>query len=228
MEKFADFRRAGKTVGIVSHAMGSMRSLCDEAAWLYRGEVQDVGLAAEVVDEYVDASHSDREVPSEVGSRWGSGEARIASVELVDSDGAPTSLVHTGERVTFRICYETQQRVQRPVFGLALESLEGVYLWAHHSRDGGLLVDEIDGSGSVDLEIPALMLQAGTFDLQASIVDHTTTHTYDFIRNCLRFDVESGQPRESGGLFALGGRWGNLQAGATRGAQIVGRHSGLK
>ena len=34
MEKFADFRRAGKTVVIVSHAMGSLRTLCDQAAWL--------------------------------------------------------------------------------------------------------------------------------------------------------------------------------------------------
>ncbi len=53
------------------------------------------------------------------------------------------------------------------------------------------------------------MLQPHTYDLIASIVDRTTTHTYDFLRHCYRFAVENvpGQPRESGGILALGGRW---------------------
>jgi ABC-2 type transport system ATP-binding protein len=53
------------------------------------------------------------------------------------------------------------------------------------------------------------MLQPNSFDVIASITDHTTTHTYDFLRHCYRFTVEAepGQPRESGGILALGGQW---------------------
>jgi ABC-2 type transport system ATP-binding protein len=52
------------------------------------------------------------------------------------------------------------------------------------------------------------MLQPNTFDLIASIVDQTTTHTYDFLRHCCRFVVESQLgPRDSGGIVALGGQW---------------------
>ena len=51
------------------------------------------------------------------------------------------------------------------------------------------------------------MLQPGTYDVSASIVDYTTTHVYDYLRRCLRFDVEHGDPRESGGYMALGGTW---------------------
>jgi len=68
--------------------------------------------------------------------------------------------------------------------------------------------DFIDREGSVDLTVDRLMLQPGTFDLTASVVTYDTTSAYDFLRRCLRFDVEHGNPRESGGLVALGGHWG--------------------
>jgi ABC-type polysaccharide/polyol phosphate transport system ATPase subunit len=213
MEKVAELRRSGKTVVVVSHAMGSLRQLCDQAAWLEKGKLIRVGKANEVVDSYVDTGHVEREVlttTTGTGSRWGTGEARLEKVELLDSGGRPTTRVRTGDAVTFRLHYQADEPVERPVFGLALENLEGVYVWAHNSRDGDLVPDKIDGRGHVDLAVPRLMLQEGTFDLLASIVDYTITRTYDFLRHCYRFTVVAGTPRESGGIVALGGDWGNL------------------
>jgi ABC-type polysaccharide/polyol phosphate transport system ATPase subunit len=206
-EKFADFRRAGKTVVMVSHASESMRTMCDRAAWINEGRLVAVGPAAEVVDRYVDHFHTDREEVEGATTRWGSGEARLAPVELLGPDGQPTHLVHTGEAVTFRMRWQAGEPVAKPVFGLALETLEGTWLWAHHTRDAGFVPDELPASGTVDLHVPRLMLQPGTYDLSASIVDYTTTHVYDYLRRCLRFDVEHGDPRESGGYVALGGTW---------------------
>jgi ABC-2 type transport system ATP-binding protein len=85
-----------------------------------------------------------------------------------------------------------------------------VYAWAYHSRDGQFVPDRIEGIGSVDLAIPRLLLQGGTYDIIGSIVDYTCTHTYDFLRNSLRIDVLSGPTHESGGVAVLDGTWGNL------------------
>jgi ABC-type polysaccharide/polyol phosphate transport system ATPase subunit len=217
MEKFAEFRRAGKTVVVVSHAMGSLRSFCDTAAWLEHGTLVKVGPASTVVDDYIDEGHVERQdsatdgAGGTGGTRWGSGEARLRKVELLDAGGRPTTRVRTGDKVTIRMAYETDEPIAKPVFGLAMENLDGVYVWAHHSRDGNYVPDVISGSGSVDLVIPRLMLQPGTFDMLASLVDYTTTHTYDFQRHCYRFHVEAGRPRESGGIVFLGGEWGNLR-----------------
>jgi ABC-2 type transport system ATP-binding protein len=71
----------------------------------------------------------------------------------------------------------------------------------------------VQGKGSVEMSVPALMLQPGTFEVTASIVDYSTTHTFDFLRNCTRFDVDLGHPRESGGPVVLGGAWGALVQG---------------
>jgi ABC-2 type transport system ATP-binding protein len=215
MEKFAEFRRAGKTVVIVSHAMGSMRNLCDNVAWLRHGELIEVGASTQIVDTYVDQGHAERVEVTDNGSRWGSGEARVTKLEVLDAAGRPTTRVYPGDRVTFRMHFEADSQVDKPVFGLALETVEGVYAWAHHSRDGDFVPDCVQGSGFVDLDVPALPLQAGTYDFNASIVDYTTTHTYDFRRSCHRFDVLTRAPHESGGIALLGGRWGNLTTEAS-------------
>ncbi|MDR1998754.1 MAG: ABC transporter ATP-binding protein [Frankiaceae bacterium] len=232
MEKFAEFRRAGRTVVIVSHAMGALRVMCDRAAWLRQGQVVKAGRAGELVDDYVDEAHLERESgraareaeqrqqadasPGAAASsggivsaaRWGSGEVQLSSVELLDRHGRPTRLLRTHEQATIRLGYRCLEPIERPVFGLALDNVEGVYVWAHHSRDGGYVPERIDGEGFVDLVIPALPLQSGKFDLIASVVDYTTTHIYDFQRHCLRFDVLDTRPRESGGIVAFGGVWG--------------------
>jgi ABC-type polysaccharide/polyol phosphate transport system ATPase subunit len=51
-DKFADFKRAGKTVILVSHSMNSVRSMCDHAAWLNKGELKAVGGATETIAAY--------------------------------------------------------------------------------------------------------------------------------------------------------------------------------
>ena len=209
MEKFAEFRRAGKTVVVVSHAMGTMRTLCDTVAWLDHGRLVEVGRPDELIDRYIDAGHAPR-ADTEHGSRWGSGEAELTSVTFVDGLGEPITKVRTGDEAIIRLTFDAHSRIDKPVFGLAIETLEGVYVWASNTRDAEYVPDCIEGRGTVEFHIPRLMLLPGTFDISASIVDYSTIHVYDFLRHCYRFDVDPGTPRESGGLFSLGGAWRNL------------------
>lgn len=51
-DKFVEFRREGKTVIIVSHALGTMMTMCDRLAWLNHGELQTVGEPESVVAAY--------------------------------------------------------------------------------------------------------------------------------------------------------------------------------
>ncbi len=218
MEKFADFRQAGKTVVIVSHAMGTMRTMCDHAAWLDHGRLAEVGPATTLVDDYIDATHVERPVeraeepgaPAEAG-RHGSGEAVVERVELLDAAGTPAGRVRTGDTATIRVHYRAHQDIQRPVFGLALENIDGVYVWAFHTRDAGLDIPHLRGTGYIDCTVPRLPLQPGTFDVVASIVDWTTQHVFDLRRHCVRFDVETGEPRESGGIVAMGAVWSSTK-----------------
>jgi ABC-type polysaccharide/polyol phosphate transport system ATPase subunit len=51
-ERMADFRNSGATVLIVSHSIDQIRSLCQRALWLDRGEIKMMGSAEETCDGY--------------------------------------------------------------------------------------------------------------------------------------------------------------------------------
>jgi ABC-type polysaccharide/polyol phosphate transport system ATPase subunit len=52
LEKIHEFKQLGKTLVFVSHAAGSVQSLCERALWLDHGELVMDGHAAEVVAAY--------------------------------------------------------------------------------------------------------------------------------------------------------------------------------
>jgi len=56
-QKFRDFRRDGKTVILVSHSMGAVEEMCDQAAWINQGELMAVGDADSTIQAYKDSLH---------------------------------------------------------------------------------------------------------------------------------------------------------------------------
>lgn len=50
--KFVEFRAAGKTVILVSHDMGAVKSMCDHVAWLNHGSLIVAGEAADAIAAY--------------------------------------------------------------------------------------------------------------------------------------------------------------------------------
>lgn len=51
-QKFEDFKAAGKTVILVSHSMGTVKQMCDHAAWINKGNLELVGPADPVIAAY--------------------------------------------------------------------------------------------------------------------------------------------------------------------------------
>jgi lipopolysaccharide transport system ATP-binding protein len=54
-QKFVDFKKAGKTVILVSHAMGAVEDMCDHAAWLRHGELMMHGRAKPTIKAYLNS-----------------------------------------------------------------------------------------------------------------------------------------------------------------------------
>ncbi|HVV38086.1 MAG TPA: ABC transporter ATP-binding protein [Acidimicrobiales bacterium] len=206
-EKFADLHNEGKTIVVVSHALGTVRNLCDHVALLEHGVLKQVGTAADVIDNYMADAHVARHDEGIGGSRWGSGEGRIDKVEIIGRDGVPTQQVRTGERVTFRLHYTTSEPIARPVFGIGITTLNGIDLSGPNTRDVGVIPEKVNGSGVVDMTVEGLPLLAGTYDLAVGFYDYSATHPYDHRLHALRFDVEPGTPRQQHGFVALDATW---------------------
>jgi lipopolysaccharide transport system ATP-binding protein len=52
-QKFRDFKKAGKTVILVSHSMETVKDMCTNVAWLNKGALMAVGAAAPTIKAYL-------------------------------------------------------------------------------------------------------------------------------------------------------------------------------
>jgi ABC-2 type transport system ATP-binding protein len=207
-EKFADLREAGKTIVIVSHSMGSVHNLCERVAWFERGHIKMLDAARKVIDEYTGSVQVDRTTDEESGhGRWGSGEARVEHVELMTASGSVTNRIRTGDAIRIRLHYKMNEPIRRPVFGLAIHTLDGTHVTGPNTRDAGAVPDVLEGEGYVDFELDRVMLLAGTYDVTVSLYDYACLHAFDFRHKVLRFDVELGEPREAYGVVSLAPNW---------------------
>lgn len=214
LDKFAEFRKQGRTVVVVSHSLELMKTFCDEAAWLQKGKLVEVGPAAGIVNRYANVEHQAKEVATG-GTRFGSGEAEVTKIEWINDAGEDTRTSRTGDHITMRVHYNAKQRIERPAFGVSMDSREGVFVWGHTALDSGptgYIPDAIEpGPGSIDIDIPSLPVRPGAFELSASIQDAQMTRVFDALQRAVRVDVLEGNPVESGGLVTFGSSFGNLK-----------------
>jgi ABC-type polysaccharide/polyol phosphate transport system ATPase subunit len=209
LEKFDEFRASGKTVVIVSHALESIRNLADTVGWLEHGVLRRLGKSTEVIDEYLTESHADRDADGEYGQRWGTGEARIEKFEVLDASGEPVKRVRTGDTVVFRLHYKSNALIPKPVWGMGLYTLDGVWVTAPTTQQVGLLPERLEpgAEGWIDLRVDRLLLLPGTYDVSTWLFNMTGGQEYDTRHRSFRFDVEFGDPHEQHGFVSLGGNW---------------------
>lgn len=206
-EKFAELKRAGKTIVLVSHGLAGVQNLCDQVAWFSHGHLMQVGTPREVIEAYTGTVQSDREIDEEGHTRWGSGEGRITGVSFRTPAGEPAQRLHSGETVTLRLNYSMDSAIEKPVFAISIATLEGFQVTGPNTRDAGCVPDKLQGNGYVDVTFDPLQLLPGSYDLTVSLFDFTCMHPYDVRQNVLRFDVERGPIKEGTGVVSLGGRW---------------------
>jgi hypothetical protein len=109
--------------------------------------------------------------------------------------------------VTFRLHYIATQAVVEPVFGIAINRVDGVNVTSPDTLDAGVVPPLVDGDGHLDVRFDSLTLLEGTYDLSLGIGDKGELVTYDHWEKPLRFDVERGDPFERRGLITMRPRW---------------------
>lgn len=210
MAKFAQFREEGRTVVVVSHGLEQMRTFLDQAAWLDHGQLQEVGPATAIVDAFADKSHGVVLLP-QGGTRFGSGEIRIVDLALIDGTGRPMSKPRTGDSARVRVLYSASTDIHGAVFGVSIDTRDGVWVWGFHSRDRGVVPETIPaGTGYIDVVIPKLPLRQGAYELSASIQGDRGSHMFDAWQKAHHFAVQESDVSEDAGVVSFFARFEEL------------------
>jgi lipopolysaccharide transport system ATP-binding protein len=206
-DKFAELRAQGRTVVLVSHALETIRELCDVAAWLDGGRLRLEGPVDAVVDGYLDAQAPAGADGADTPSARAVSGTAVVGIELLDGLGRHTREALTGDAVTLRFHYLLDGSTERPVFGMAVHTAEGIEVTtARMSADVGPA--DCGPHGYVDLRVDALPLLSGAYDVSATITDGATGAVLDEHQRAFRFVVDAGHPPgAAGGIVDLGGNW---------------------
>lgn len=143
--KIREFREQGTTLLIVSHDRSAIQSLCDRAILLERGFVIKDGPPEEVMDFY-NALIAERENATVEVKRLddgraqttsGTGEARVASIELRNEQGETVEYVNVGERVRLEVKIRLHADLPELVFGYMIKDRLGQSVFGtntHHLK----------------------------------------------------------------------------------------------
>ncbi len=189
-EKIEEFRREGRTIVVVSHSLGLVQQLCKEVIWLDKGKIRQAGLAADVISAYTGGSYAEHvERDDESRERWGTGDARINSIELLSSDNIKIQHFDSDSAVRVRFQINAHVRLESPILRVRITKLNGDVIWATSTQRVSNSIRILDGPAIATLDIPKLGLLEGTYYLSASISNSTSTTELDHCQNWLRFNV---------------------------------------
>lgn len=206
--RMRDVAKSGRTILFVSHSMPAVESLCSRAILLSGGRVEADGRPRDVISAYLVPAKSDScwEV-RDVTDREGNGRARFLRVELLNATSAlPICHLPFGESVRVRCHYVAHERIEKPVFGVAVLTDRDERVFLTDNVEAGYPIEFIEGEGFVDCVIENLTVLPGTFQLEVWIADIRWSRFVDHLRPVGQFEISAESNASYVSDLSLSGR----------------------
>jgi lipopolysaccharide transport system ATP-binding protein len=207
--KMGEVSRGGRTVVFVSHNMSTVSALCHRAVVLQGGEVSFNGPTDEAIRCYTLASPASTQprvdLRKRTAERYGPRQfASWQSLELLNADGLPTTTLQMGEKAVFRLGLDIHKPREDFEIGIAIANLQGIMLHILCSCWEGLESIPESGPHQVEVELTAVHLFPGEYQVQAAWIAIRGQYYDDAVHEALRFHVEEGRVNDHRTYF---GRW---------------------
>jgi ABC-type multidrug transport system ATPase subunit len=191
VRKFRELRERNVTVLFVSHDLGLVKQLSNRAVLLWCGRIEAQGDPKHVIDRYISlVLEKGSAVTSQAYvSRHGDRTTEVASVELLNSDAAPTEALRSGELVTVRIQTQINQDGARPMVGMLIRTTTGADVYGTNTRLEGVELGPFSAGEKVAIEFQfPCWLTPQQYTLTAA-TQHQDGTSQDWIDDVLSFEV---------------------------------------
>lgn len=136
IDEFNKYKKAGKTVILVSHDIYTVQKYCDKAMLIRNGRIIDIGNASDVTRGYLEQNVLDEEKRISDTKDLKSIEvkqnksANVAKVEFIDFNGIVKNVFHTGDILKIRVSYNINSDMEDPIFGVVVRDGTGKNVYA--------------------------------------------------------------------------------------------------
>ena len=192
--KIRDLLHSGATVLLVSHQLNMIQSLCKRVLLLQNGEIVKDGKVEEVFPYYQNID----------------GRVRIDSKSLmeilqVSISNGKTARLEANDPIEFQIVYETNEKLDNPVFSIEIIRADGVLCCSSTTKEEGIKAGLIEGKGKIIVNFGKMLLAPGIYMAKISVWDKEMLHPY-IVRNRDVFRIEYNS-RQTEGLFLVKADW---------------------
>ena len=204
---FHELKASGKTIVFVSHDMTAVSEFCDRVLVLDEGKEVITTNADEATRIYGDLNieKSMKEIKRSIKTgRWGSGDALIDKVEIINSSG-PTDTLVTGDKFSIRIHTKSVNSGYSSKIKMAIgfNSSEGLHIAAPKIDKGSYYPGD-----TIEFSMPRRPLLEGRYTLTVALSDQENNEVLDFLDNHFAINVLS--KIKYTGKVEFNGTWKNL------------------
>lgn len=154
--------RRGSTILFVSHNMFSIKSMCQRVIYLKKGQIVFDGPTAEGLKRYEDDSRlADAPWFKEAGEEGRS--ITFTKVELLNGRGVESNVIDFGDRITFRLHYKTEGRIEHPDFRIGLDREDLIHTMTFSSHQDGVDIPYVEGEGVIEVRTPPIKLTSNFY-----------------------------------------------------------------
>jgi lipopolysaccharide transport system ATP-binding protein len=223
MHRMNHLREIGKTIVLVTHDLDAVTKFCDCALLLDGGRLLDQGKPDLIVQKYralifererryggfdgagltsedtaLVKSASEMPVANSIPNidhRFGSGDAVLLGIELLNEKGATISEAIGGQRVIVRVSAQFRQDIDQPILGITLRDRLGIQLSGVNTSYAGYQLPPVQKDQIVTSEfhIALPFLAPGSYTLSPAVAKGSMLHhdMCDWIDNALVFSLQS-------------------------------------
>lgn len=207
--KIRELMEKGVTMIVVSHHLTDLTRICSRGLLLRNGKLIADGPIQQTIDTYL-AGTSDKS-PAAASASGGStaaspcGHVDIVSVDVIGESGREQLEFHTGEAVTIRLTYRSDNPLDRPIFSFAIYREDGVYMGLASTENCGYHTGRIQGTGQMQFQWECPFTKGG-YRISASIADSTGKKILAQAHSATGFEVLAKAGFEHGAV-RLDGHW---------------------
>lgn len=212
VSKMRKMKDEGLTLLFVSHSVDAIKSLCNKAVLLQKGDLIDIGNADVITNKYLSLIREDLNKANQLEEdeefarsneeeleknpfKYGPGTVYFSSIEMVDKKGENTQAFDFGESATLKCKICSKINVENINLSFLVRDITGVDLFGSTMFDEEIqLIDLARGEEQVvEFEFP-INLRPGSYSISVAVnsvseKDYTDVFLYEQIDAAAAFEV---------------------------------------
>ena len=216
--KMQEIKARGTTIVIVSHSLSQIEQICERSIWIEDGQIKMEGAPRNVHPVYMQymvqknqkvlenqkkENNEESEKPVKEDSadgvatnkeehqrRWGSGEARMGRVFVLDGEGKERNNFSPDESITIMISYTAKEKISNAVVGIAIYRSDQTYIYGTNTLIDTAHSTPLEPEGTIELKIDYFPVANGQYTIDLAL-HRADGLNYDFWKEACEITITS-------------------------------------